>query len=200
MQDLTGQKFGKLTVLKVFRKENKYYCECKCECGNIKNIRKDHLLTQKTTSCGCYRIKNTGDVHRTHGKTNTLLYSKYEGMKRRCYNTNDARYKYYGARGIAVCNEWLNSFEAFYEWATNNGYKKGLTLDRINVNGNYCPENCRWIDIKIQTRNRRSNLIFTYNNETLCLKDWAIKYNIKYNTLVHRINRNWSIKRALNTP
>ena len=201
MQDLTGKKFGKLTVLKFAYKRGYHeFYTCECECGKIKDVRKDHLKSGQVVSCGCFRKTNLGNLNRTHGKTETTLYSKYEGMKRRCYNPKDERFKHYGERGITVCQEWLDNFMNFYNWAIQNGYKKNLSIDRIDVNGNYCPDNCRWVNHKTQACNRRTNLKLTYNNQTLCIKEWAEKYNIKYTTLLHRIKRNWSIERALNTP
>ena len=201
MQDLTGQKFGRLTVLEfAFKKGHYQFYKCKCECGTLKNVRKDHLISGQVKSCGCAKSARIGNLNRTHGKTETLLYSKYEGMKTRCYNPKDKRYKYYGLRGIKVCDEWLNDFIAFYNWAIENGYKDNLTIDRIDVDGDYEPSNCRWVNIQAQARNRRTNLLYTYKGETLCVKEWAEKYNIKYNTLLHRLHRNWSIEEALNTP
>lgn len=127
------------------------------------------------------------------------LNSIYQHMKDRCYNKRSDCYKNYGGRGISICEEWLKNKTNFYEWALNNGYKNDLTIDRINNNGNYEPSNCRWITRKLQNRNHRRNKIITYNNETYCITDWAIKIGLKPNTLIYRIKRGWTIERALNT-
>lgn len=135
-----------------------------------------------------------------HGLCHTRLYSIYTSMKSRCYYKRNKEYKNYGARGIVICEEWLNSFEAFYSWAMNNGYKDNLTIDRINVNGNYEPNNCRWVTMKIQNNNRRNNHYITYNNETHTVAEWASIKNISSDTIFKRLRNNWSIEKALNTP
>lgn len=133
-----------------------------------------------------------------HGQCATRLYHTWENMKKRCYNKNNNHYKWYGARGIAVCDEWKDDFQAFYDWSKNNGYNNNLTIDRIDNNGNYEPNNCRWVDMKQQQRNRRSNKNITINGETHCLVEWCEIYNMPYDKVKHRINQcNWSIKRAL---
>ena len=120
-------------------------------------------------------------------------------MRQRCYNPKNKRYKEYGARGVTVCEEWLNNFEAFYEWAIANGYRDNLTIDREDANKNYEPSNCRWITAKEQANNKRNNNYITYNGETHTIAEWAEIYNIKYSTLYQRINRyGWSVDRALN--
>lgn len=124
-------------------------------------------------------------------------------MKSRCYNKNDKRYKDYGGRGIIVCDEWLdkeNGFMNFYQWAMASGYKDNLTIDRIDNNGNYKPNNCRWATDKEQSRNRRSNHLIKYKNETHCIAEWAEKLNIKQTVLIQRIyTYKWSIEKALTT-
>lgn len=135
----------------------------------------------------------------SHGKTGTRIYSIYVNMKNRCYYTNNKRYQNYGGRGIEVCDEWLNHFQAFYDWAMSHGYSDNLTLDRINVDGNYEPSNCRWVTLKEQENNRSNNHLITYNGKTQTLAQWCKERNIKYATLERRLNKyGWSIKRALN--
>lgn len=131
----------------------------------------------------------------------TRIYSIYKGMKDRCrYKTND-NYMRYGGRGIRVCEEWLSDFMSFYDWAINNGYKDGLTLDRIDSNGNYEPSNCRWLTYKEQANNTKRNNYITFNNETHTLTEWAEKLGLKRSTLTTRIHRQgWSIEKALTTP
>lgn len=131
----------------------------------------------------------------------TRIYSIYKGMKDRCrYKTND-NYERYGGRGIRVCEEWLADYMNFYNWAINNGYKEGLTLDRIDSNKNYEPDNCRWATYKEQANNTRRNNFITYNGETHTLTEWAEKLGIKRSTLTTRIHRqHWNIEKALTTP
>lgn len=119
-------------------------------------------------------------------------------MINRCFRTKDKRYKDYGGRGITVCNEWRNSFKAFYAWAIANGYTDELTIDRIDNNGNYEPSNCRWLSLKEQANNRRSNHLVTYDGQTKTITQWSEERNIKKSTLQRRLSKNgWSVKRAL---
>ena len=145
LNDLTGQRFGRLTVLE--RTELKWLC--KCDCGNKKIVAGGHLVSGDTKSCGCLRIK--------HGMRNTRLYSIWHGMKERCYNTKHKFYKHYGGRGIKVCEEWKNDFQTFADWALSHGYADNLTIDRIDVNGNYEPSNCQWATNAEQQRNKRNS-------------------------------------------
>ena len=213
MKDLTGQKFGRLTVLSLDHKEQaylsngkkngfKYFYLCQCNCGIKKVIVDCSLLSGSTRSCGCLVTENNviGNKAKTHGKTHTRLYKIWSKIKERCYNPKDIRYKNYGGRGITICNEWLN-FEPFYEWAINNGYHDNLTIDRINVNGNYEPANCRWVTNKTQARNKTTNKLYTYKNETHCITEWAEITNISESKLRQRLCKlRWSIERAFNTP
>lgn len=136
-----------------------------------------------------------------HGKCGTSIYRRYNHMKDRCYNKNNKDYKDYGGRGITICKEWLDDFMTFYDWSTSNGYNDTLTIDRIDVNGNYEPNNCRWVDMKQQSRNRRSNRLFTINGETRCLMEWCEILGLKYKTVATRIYTNkWTVEKALFTP
>ena len=136
----------------------------------------------------------------THGMSNTRLYKVWCGMVHRCHS-QDAHAKRYWNRGIVVCDDWRNSFEAFYDWAMANGFSDGLTIDRIDVNGNYCPENCRWVDRRTQANNRTNNKLLTHNGKTQTVSQWADEIGIKYQTLICRLcQRHWSVERALTTP
>lgn len=139
--DLTGRKFGKLTVLERAENDRRGVPQwlCLCECGNTKIVRGESLKRYPNISCGCSRYPQTP-------KTGSRLYRIYSGMKLRCFNPNNDRWKNYGGRGITVCDEWLDKehgYDNFKQWALNNGYDKSLSLDRIDVNGNYTPDNCR---------------------------------------------------------
>lgn len=136
----------------------------------------------------------------THGMSRTRVYNLWNKMKQRCYTKTNPSYKWYGGRGISVCDEWKSSFESFYKWSAEHGYKDTLSIDRIDVNGDYCPENCRWITMKQQENNRRDNVIFEYNAQSKTKSEWADLYGLKYTTLFRRIERGWSIERALTTP
>lgn len=135
-----------------------------------------------------------------HGLCGTPLYNVWLTMKQRCYNPKDKHYKWYGFKGVKVCSEWLNNAEAFVEWALNNNYKPGLTLDRIDSNGDYTPSNCRFITIQAQQRNKSSNHVLVYDGISLPIQEWAEKLNITPSTLRSRINKGWTIDRALTTP
>lgn len=133
-------------------------------------------------------------------KSETVLYHIWEGMKERCLNPKANNFYLYGGRGISVCESWIKSFSEFEKWALDSGYKEGLTLDRKDSNGDYCPDNCRWATHKEQARNRRSNLNITYKGETLCVAEWADRYGLPYYTLLSRIHYGWDFERALTTP
>ena len=155
--DLIGQRFGRLTVLE--RAENKgiHVCwKCRCDCGNEKIVRGCQLKNSNTQSCGCLQIERTIKAHATHRQTRTRLHRIWTAMKTRCFNPNTKAYKDYGGRGITVCAEWKNNFEAFRDWAMANGYSDNLTIDRINNDGNYCPQNCRWATRAEQNKNKKS--------------------------------------------
>ena len=197
-KDLTGQKFGRLTTLyRLHNIKGKTKWLCVCDCGNLKEVILSDLLLGKSKSCGCLAKELVSSRSTIHGQCGTRLYRIWTKMKERCYTTTNKRYKDYGGRGVAVCAEWKNGFMSFYNWAMANGYDDTLTIDRIDVDGNYEPTNCRWITMKQQSRNKRSNIIFTYNGVTHCLIDWCNILNLKYNTIKMRIKRGWSIERAL---
>lgn len=199
VKDLTGMRFGKLTVLEYDGIYNhKAHWKCKCDCGNITVKKGWLLLAGKTRSCGCLAVNNTDQT--THGMSKTHLYGVWGTMKSRCYNPNSQRYSLYGGRGITVCEEWRNDFTAFVYWAMTNGYQEGMTLERKDNNGNYEPSNCCWTNQKAQCNNRRNNAVYTCNGKTLTLAQWAEETGINYGTLWSRLHRDgWSIERAVST-
>lgn len=204
--DLCGCRFGMLTVL---NRAEDHICKggqhktmwlCRCDCGKETVVCTQSLKSGGTLSCGCYRQKRAKEGHTIHGGTGTRLYDIWTGMISRCYNKNNNRYDNYGGRGIIVCNEWKNSFEVFRDWATKNGYSDNLTIDRINVNGDYCPENCRWISPLEQSKNKSNSINIEINGETKILSDWAREYGIGKDTVRHRIKCGWDIIDALTIP
>lgn len=196
-KDLKEQKFGKLTPISYYRKHNRVYWHCKCDCGNEVDVRSDGLSTGQTKSCGCLHKEVVSKLKTKHKKCNTRLYDSWTDLKQRCYNKHNNRYKNYGGRGITVCDEWRNNFQSFYDWAMSNGYQENLTIDRIDVNGNYEPSNCRWIDRKTQQRNTTRNRYITIGGETHCVSEWCEILNLKDRTVRSRLNYGWSIEKAL---
>ena len=201
VNDLTGKKFGKLTVVKRngSNKNGRALWLCECDCGNTKIVSGNSLLTKLTTSCGCYNKELVKKVNSKHNMSYTKLYKVWQGMKTRCYDKNFMYYYNYGGRGITICDEWKNDFSKFYEWAINNGYEEGLTIDRINVNGNYEPNNCRWITKKEQNDNMNKTIFLEYNGKKQTISQWSKELNITRIALYERIKRGWSAEKALTT-
>lgn len=201
--DLTGQKFGKLTVDEL----GEYYIspkgakskqwKCRCECGNFTLATTIQLRNGYKLSCGCYKRERAATSHQTHGMYGKRLYNIHSSMMQRCTNPKYKSYSNYGGRGIKVCEEWF-SFECFQDWAMANGYTDELTIDRIDVDGNYEPSNCRWATSKAQNNNRSNNRLLTFNGETHTMSEWADITGIKYQVLACRIlNHKWPVERAL---
>lgn len=198
---LIGKKFNKLTVIEdlgIIGKES--YSLCKCDCGNITKVRNTYLKNGYTKSCGC--IKENSSNYK-HGKYKTRVYRIWRGMKGRCYNKGNGGYKYYGARGITVCQEWLDKndgFENFYKWAIENGYNDNLSIDRINPSGNYEPNNCRWSTNLVQENNKTSNRYIYIDGVKKSLADWCRDYEVSYKCVSTRIHKGWDPITALVTP
>lgn len=204
-RDLKGKTFGLWTVLNegephTYGNKHRWMWDCICECGTLRAVSEQSLISGASRSCGCInknRMKNSAQWNTTHGMSDTRLYRIYKHIKNRCYREEDIRYDQYGGRGIKMCDEWLNSFESFYAWSMNNGYDESLSIDRIDLNGDYCPENCRWADDYTQANNKTNNRVYTYNDETHTLAEWARIYNINYKCLWRRLDRGWSIEKSL---
>ena len=199
--DLTGMKFTYLTVLeKDLSKKNGTYWICMCDCGNIKSVRSDHLRKNLVKSCGCYNSKVSSENHSTHHNTRTRLYTIWSSMKGRCNNPNNDAYPNYGGRGIKVCDEWNDSYESFKNWADSSGYTEELTIDRIDNDGNYCPENCKWSTYSEQANNRRSSNVIYIGLSKGTLSQWLSVYGMPRGVFYSRINAGWSVESAITTP
>lgn len=205
--DLTGQRFGRLVAIeRVGRKGSSATWLCRCDCGKEKVISTHVLREGKAQSCGCLRLERFRAKMVKHGGTikgqEERLYTILKGMKRRCHNAKDRKYHLYGGRGIAVCDEWLgeDGYVNFRAWAMANGYRDDLTIDRIDVNGNYSPWNCRWITLQEQNLNRRNTRYVTYRGEKRTLKSVADECGIYEEALASRLNLGWTIEKAVSTP
>jgi len=203
--DLTGQRFGRLTVIEraedhiqpTGKHETKW--RCVCDCGNITVAYGGSLRNGGTKSCGCLQreiVSQRHKRHKRHGDSKTRLYNTWNHMLYRCYNPKHKNYHRYGGRGITVCEEW-KKYENFRDWAMANGYQEDLSIDRVDVNGSYCPENCRWVTQKEQTRNRSSNCIITLNGESKILIEWCELYGMNYGTVSSRLSRGWTPEEVL---
>lgn len=190
--DLTGQRFGRLVVLK--QTEQKRYGEtswvCLCDCGKQTITTTGSLRSGACRSCGCLHreaAREQGLKSTTHGLTGTRLYRIWANMKTRCYNKRNRNYARWGARGITVCDEWRDNFQAFYDWAMANGYDDDLTIDRIDNDKGYYPENCRWATYEEQANNTRHNTHITFRGETHTLEYWSRHLGIDKTTLHYRL-------------
>lgn len=198
MEDITNHKFGELTAICFdHTRKGHTYWKFKCSCGNEIVADKWNVKSGHSKHCKKCADKINGIIKRKERFFEKRLYSIFYSMKYRCYNKNSGSYKYYGQRGITICDEWKNDFKSFCEWAIKNGYDKNAkrgecTIDRIDVNRNYCPENCRWVSVKEQSRNKRSNIIIN----GLCVADY-FENNISKKTIYNRIRKGWDKKEAI---
>lgn len=165
---------------------------CKCDCGNEYAAKTNSLTHGKTTCCCDCKKKKIADANRKHGYYPKQLWNAYTNMKTRCYNPNYSLFHRYGGRGIKVCKEWKESFDAFLAWSLSNGYSKGLTLDRIDNDGDYCPENCRWATVIEQSNNRSTNRMICVNWTVDTLANWARRTGAKYSYVQHLLDKGMS--------
>ena len=198
IRNLTGQRFTRLLAIKLAgrTKGGDAKWGCICDCGKIRNVISSNLVNGTTKSCGCY--SRDMSKRTIHGLARTNKYKRWNSMKGRCYNKNNKDYKYYGARGIGVCTRWRNSFENFY--ADMGERPEGRSLDRIDNDGDYSPENCRWATQTEQNNNRRDTVMCTLNGKTQSLHSWAKELGIKHITLYKRFKKGWSAHKTLTTP
>lgn len=203
--NLTGKRFGRLTVICLDHKKprknggNILFWKCKCDCGNEKVIRGDNLRSNTTTSCGCFARENTSKIKKIHGQRNSRLYNIWNGVKDRIFNKNNQAFSNYGGRGLGMFDEWVSDFTSFYNWSIQNGYDESLSIDRIDNNKGYTPDNCRWVNSHLQASNRR----IQKNNKTgyagiyFCNTEKLYKSQITINKKSHTIGRFKTIKEAL---
>lgn len=175
--------------------------ECVCDCGNVSIVSAQSLKSGATQSCGCFQREVAAKANFSHGLHGTRLYSIWQGMNARCYRKTNISYKHYGGKGIIVCDEWRDDFQAFYDWAMANGYRDGLTLDRIEGTKGYCPDNCRWVTWKKQGNNTARNRVIQYRGEAHTMAEWSDILHMDYWLLSGRINElGWSVEKAFETP
>lgn len=201
-KDLHGQTFGQLEALRLERIGKELFWVCLCKCGTLKPVRTGHLTSGKVSSCGCTQYITTAqklrDRYTVHGLTRTAMYSTWRSMKRRCIDKSHPNYPEYGGRGIKVCERWKRSFENFL---MDMGYRPmGLSLNRINNDGDYCPENCAWSSASEQASNRRSTHWITMGDERVSMAEAARRVGMRPGTLSERLRRGMPPKEALNTP
>jgi len=201
-----GDNFGRLTIVEEVDSHSKRpkrwrrYFLCQCECGKTIIAELSHLRTGHTTSCGCLKHDvgaRIGRMTATHGQTGTPTFKSWDTMRQRCNNPNDKKYRHYGGRGIVVCERW-SDFENFL--ADMGEKPDGMTIDRIDNDGNYEPGNCRWATLVQQARNKRNNVMLTYQGNTFCLAEWAVRTGLTYRTIHSRYKSGWPAARILTTP
>lgn len=192
-KEISGQKFNFLTAISVAGRKSSNGCVywlCQCDCGRFVEVLSSRLRSGETKSCGCWHKKESrrrmAKMNLTHGKSGTRLHRIWNSMKTRCLNENSKSYRFYGGRGIGICKEWVESFMSFYEWAVSNGYSDDLTIDRIDPLKDYCPQNCQWISIQEQQKNRRDSKKYKISGKEYCRAEAAILIGCKYSELRYK--------------
>lgn len=194
-----GEKYGRLTVIENLHPKSEVVC--RCECGTIKTLKAWDVYSLNTRSCGCLLTEHRKRLRYKHGWSETRLFNIWENMRARCYCKTNKVYKWYGGKGIKICDEW-SEFIPFKDWAMLHGYTDDLTIDRINPDGDYEPLNCRWITKKEQQRNKTNSHYIEYKGEKKTVAEWAEILGMPYCTLHSRIGKkcNWDIEKAFTTP
>lgn len=196
--DLTGRKYGRLLVLRRDGVMNgRPAWACLCDCGTERRVMAKCLRRGTTLSCGCYNKERIRETHTTHGQTNSRAYRVWQNMKNRCCDPTNSHYHLYGGRGIKVCQEWMR-FENFY--ADMGNPPEGMTIDRIDNNGNYCRDNCRWADARVQGNNRRNNVHAVLSGERKTITQWCAVFGVKASTVKNRIRAGQAPEKALTDP
>ena len=199
---MIGKRFGRLVVLRFTREGNSHhkYFLCRCDCGSEKEVSRTHLVTGKTSSCGCLWQQNKREYRKIHGESKTKLYGVWSGIKERCTNKNCTAYKNYGGRGIFICKEWMD-YPTFRNWALSNGYKEGLEINRINNSGGYSEENCNFVTPLENSHNKRTNIFVAINGITKTMSEWARIYGISPGTANIRYRKlGWDIIDSVTIP
>ena len=195
-----GDVFSRVTIIKeVAQRRGVRRFLCKCKCGKQWEVSLVNLVEGHTKSCGCLKKERTVERLYIHGKSGEKIYVAWMAMKMRCFNKNNPRYSSYGGRGITVCEEWLN-FQNFYDWAIKNGYKPGLSIERVDNDGSYDSANCTWIPRENQTKNTRKTRLIEYNGAKRTLKEWGTLLGVSHKTLSGRLYRGWSDESIISTP
>lgn len=208
VRNLSGERFGKMVAVKCVGRDRHKNARwlCKCDCGRTKIVSSRSLVNGNTKSCGCLETgKFINGFAKRHGGSAERLYRVWGGMRNRCYDKNRQEYPSYGGRGIRICDEWLHDYGAFRRWAYENGFDPGATgyecsIDRIDPDGDYSPENCRWIPMSEQTWNRRDTWCLEYRGRRMTLVDASLVHGVAMSTIRTRIKRGWSVERAIETP
>jgi hypothetical protein len=196
LDSFIGKQHNKLIILSHLKKgkNNCNYFRCLCECGRVSEIRANHLFNDNQETCGRFHKKYENP------KLGETLYNTWNRMISRCNNPQNPKYYAYGGRGIKVCDEWKVNYDTFYKWAIENGYQIGLWIERIDNDGNYCPENCKWATRKEQMNNTRRNHLIEYKGETKTLAQWCEILSLPYKTINTRFHRGYSAEKAFETP
>lgn len=202
LNSLVGKRYGRLLVIeRAESKSGKTRWLCKCDCGNECVVHATALTTGNTRSCGCYKRENAQKLYSTVRQKDKRLYAVWNGIKQRCQNEKNSSYMNYGGRGIRIDSKWADNYEAFYKWAIKAGYRKGMEIDRIDNDGDYCESNCRFVDRTVQANNKRNINFFTINGITKSFAQWCREYNMDYYLVRQRVYKlGWAMEKALTTP
>lgn len=201
-------KYNKLTIISkpylkpISNGKRCSFVKCICECGSTKEYKMSSLKSGNTKSCGCFKRYRISQTHKKHGLKQHPIYLNWSNIKQRCFNKNNKNYNRYGGRGITICDEWKNNFKKFYDWAIDNGWKKGLEIDRIDNDGNYEPNNCKFSTRLEQNNNKNNNIQLKIFNESKNITEWSkdSRCKVKYRTFVARIKKGWDLEKALIHP